>query len=64
MSEFVRQASIQEFECFINLPEEREPRHPRIEGIVQFAKKMGYQKLGVAFCGGLTSEAEMLNLRA
>jgi uncharacterized metal-binding protein len=58
--EFARQASVQEFECYLNLPEGRTPRHPRVEETVQFAKKMGYKKLGVAFCGGLRNEAQIL----
>jgi uncharacterized metal-binding protein len=59
--EFARQASIQEFECYLNLPEGRTPRNPRVEETVQFAKKMGYQNLGVAFCAGLRNEAQILN---
>jgi len=58
--EFARQASIQEFECYINLPEGRTPRNPRVEEIAQFAKKMGYRKLGIAFCEGLRDEAKIL----
>jgi len=34
-------------------------RNPRVEEVIQFAKKMGYRKLGVAFCVGLKNEAEM-----
>ena len=58
--EFARQASIQEFECYINLPEGWTPRNPRVEEVAQFAKKMGYKKLGIAFCGGLPDEARTL----
>jgi len=58
--EFARQASIQEFECYMNLPEGRTPRNPRVEEVAQFSKKMGYKKLGIAFCGGLRHEAETL----
>jgi uncharacterized metal-binding protein len=32
----------------------------RIEEIIDFAHKCGYQKLGVAFCMGLSGEAEIL----
>ncbi|MFC2006223.1 DUF1847 domain-containing protein [Chloroflexota bacterium] len=60
VSEFARQASIQEFECYMNLPEGRTPRNPRVEEVAQFAKKMGYKKLGVVFCLGLSGEAETL----
>ncbi len=58
--EFARQASIQESECYMNLPEGLTTRYPRVEEIVQFARKMGYQKLGIAFCDGLRGEAETL----
>jgi len=58
--EFARQASIQEFECYMNLPSGRTPINPRVEEVAQFAKKMGYRKLGIAFCTGLNDEAETL----
>jgi uncharacterized metal-binding protein len=58
--EFARQASIQEFEGYINLPEGLMPRYPRVEEVAQFAKKMGYKKLGVASCIGLKDEAKIL----
>jgi uncharacterized metal-binding protein len=32
----------------------------RIEEVIQYAKEMGYKKLGVAFCIGLEKEAEIL----
>ena len=60
VKEFARQASIQEFECYMNLPEGLTTRNPRVEEVAQFAKKMGYKKLGVAFCSGLAAEAETL----
>jgi len=58
--EFARQASIQEFECYMKLPEGITPRNPRVEEVAQFAKKMGYKKLGIAFCIGLKNEAKTL----
>lgn len=58
--EFARQASIQEFECYMHLPEGLTTRYPRVEEVAQFAKKMGYKKLGVASCIGLKDEAEIL----
>jgi len=58
--EFARQASIQEFECYMNLPEGVTTRYPRVEETAQFAKKMGYRKLGIAFCDGLRNEAKIL----
>jgi len=60
VKEFARQASIQEFECYVNLPEGKTLRNPRVEEVAQFAKKMGYKKLGIAFCGGLGDEAKLL----
>ena len=58
--EFARQASIQTAEGYMQLPEGRTPRNPRVEEVAQFAKKMGYKKLGIAFCNGLRNEAELL----
>jgi uncharacterized metal-binding protein len=58
--EFARQASIQEAECYMKLPEGLTTRYPRVEEIIQFAKKMGYKKLGIASCLGLKDEAEIL----
>jgi uncharacterized metal-binding protein len=60
LREFARQASIQEFECYMNLPSGRVPVNPRVEEVAQFAKKMGYRKLGIAFCRGLRQEAKTL----
>jgi uncharacterized metal-binding protein len=58
--EFARLASVQEFEGYMHLPEGRTPRNPRVEEVAQFAKKMGYTRLGIAFCFGLRSEARTL----
>lgn len=58
--EFSRMASIQESECYINRdvrPYTLHPAKPRVQEICEFAKKMGYRKLGVAFCAGLQPEA-------
>jgi uncharacterized metal-binding protein len=60
VKEFACMASVQEFEGYINLPSGRTPVNPRVEEVASFAKKMGYRKLGVAFCTGLKSEAETL----
>jgi len=61
VAEFARQASIQEFECYLQLPEGTTPRNPRVEETAQFAKKMGYRRLGIAFCAGLRQEARILD---
>ena len=60
VKEFARQASVQEFECYENLPDGRRTKNPRILELIEFAKKCGYKKLGLAFCGGLASEARTL----
>jgi uncharacterized metal-binding protein len=59
--EFALQASIQEAECYMHLPEGLTMRYPRVEEVVLFAKKMGYKKLGIASCIGLKNEAEILS---
>jgi uncharacterized metal-binding protein len=58
--EFARQASRQEFECYEQLPEGRRTKNPRIVELIQFARKCGYKKLGLAFCGGLLKEGRLL----
>ncbi len=57
---FVREASVQEGECYINRgvkPYVSHPTKPRVQETCEFARKMGYTKLGIAFCGGLRNEA-------
>jgi uncharacterized metal-binding protein len=56
--EFARQSSIQEFECYERTPEGMRTRNPRIVELIQFSRKMGYKKLGLAFCTGLANEAK------
>jgi uncharacterized metal-binding protein len=58
--EFARNASVQEFECYENLPDGRRTKNPRILELIEFAKKCGYKRLGLAFCGGLSNEARTL----
>ena len=60
LKEFARQASIQEFECYENTPEGRRTKNPRIVELIQFSQKMGYKKLGLAFCTGLANEAKIV----
>jgi uncharacterized metal-binding protein len=60
VKEFARLASLQEFECYEWIPSGRRTRIPRIEETYQFAKKMGYRKIGIAFCIGLSNEAGIL----
>lgn len=33
---------------------------PRLKEIIEFCKRMGYQKVGMAFCGGLKEEARIV----
>jgi len=58
--EFARLASVQEAECYERLPEGLRTKKPRIEELIEFARKCGYKRLGVAHCGGLFNEAVML----
>lgn len=60
IAEFARQASLQERDGYRN----RElgyarvrPDKPRIEETLEFIGKMGYKKVGLAFCLGLRNEA-------
>lgn len=58
--EFARVASVQEGECYANRdkkPYVLHPVKPRIQEVIEFAHKMNYKKLGLAFCGGVTKEA-------
>jgi uncharacterized metal-binding protein len=56
---FAKAASLQEAECYIGREADPFILHPtktRVEETLEFARKMGYRKLGVAFCGGLFTE--------
>lgn len=61
--EFARQASRQEAECYANRdqkPYVLQPTKTRIVEICEFADKMNYHRLGLAFCVGLSNEAMMV----
>lgn len=61
---FARQASIQEAQCYANRhlhPYVMQPSKTRIVEICEFAQKMTYHKLGLAFCAGLTKEAAVVS---
>jgi uncharacterized metal-binding protein len=58
--EFARLASVQEFQCFESLPDGIRAKLPRIEELIQFARKCDYRRLGIAHCGGLMKEAAIL----
>jgi uncharacterized metal-binding protein len=60
VKEFARLASVQEFQCYERSPDGLRTKLPRIEELIQFARKCGYQRLGLAYCGGLADEAGLL----
>jgi uncharacterized metal-binding protein len=61
---FAKMASIQEAECYIHRDKKSDykfPTKPRIQEIIEFAKKMKYSRIGLAFCGGLLKEAGIVS---
>jgi uncharacterized metal-binding protein len=60
IGKFAREASIQEAEGYgerNRKPYLRHPIKPRVQETCEFANRMGYKKLGLAFCAGLHKEA-------
>jgi uncharacterized metal-binding protein len=63
--EFGRQASIQEAEGYGNKElgyDHVRPVKPRIVEVMEFARKMGYRRLGLVFCVGLRKEAKTVEM--
>ncbi len=63
IKEFARMASVQEGACYIRRdarPFVMIPTKSRVEELIEFSKRMGYKKLGLAFCGGFMLEASIL----
>ncbi len=61
---FAKAASIQESVCYANRqvrPYVLHPVKPRVQEVVEFAQRMGYSRIGVAFCTGLRQEARILH---
>jgi uncharacterized metal-binding protein len=61
--EFARLASVQEGECYANRGLNDAypfPIKPRVQETIEFSHKMGFRRLGIAFCGGLSREAKIL----
>ena len=59
--EFARQAALQECAGYARDGHGgRIPVKPRIVEIVEFARRMGYTKLGLIFCGGLMQEGAIV----
>jgi uncharacterized metal-binding protein len=62
--QFARQASIQEAECYANRDERpyvMQPTKTRVVEICEFARRMGYERLGLVFCVGLKKEAAIVD---
>jgi len=60
---FAQKASIQEAECYANrdeMPYIMQPTKTRIMETCEFALKMEYKTLGLAFCLGLANEARVV----
>ncbi len=63
IAEVARTAAVVEGEAYMRTPwapDTVSPLTTRLEEIINFARKMGYKKLGVAFCIGLMNEARIL----
>ncbi len=59
MKKFAAAASRQERACYETIPGRPGvtiPLKPRLVEIMEFCQRMGYQHIGLAFCGGLHSE--------
>ena len=60
IGEFARKAALQEGEGYERLPDGYRTKNTRIEELIQFSRKCGYKRLGIAHCGGLAEEAKTL----
>ena len=60
--QFAHGASVQEAECYANRGTGGTvfAVKPRIQETVEFAHRMGYRRLGLAFCAGLRNEARVV----
>jgi len=64
LKEFARVASVQEGSCYACRDEKPFvviPTKSRVDELIEFSQRMGYKRLGMAFCGGLTHEASILS---
>jgi len=60
---FALKASKQEGSGYVRLPHSPDTPSPvksRVEEVMEFAHRMGYERLGVAYCGGVQFEASLL----
>jgi len=63
INKFAYNASLQEAEGYTNRDQKpyiMQPNKPRIVETCKFAIKMGYKRLGLAFCVGLAREAKVV----
>jgi len=61
--DFALKASVQEGSGYMKLPHSPNGPSPvksRLEETMEFARRMGYRRLGVAYCGGVQFEASLL----
>lgn len=58
---FAREAARQEADAYWNRVDGTYPIKPRLRETIEFAKRMGYRRLGIAFCAGLHREAGLLS---
>ena len=65
IKEFALYATIQEGECYANRGQEKPyvvyPVKTRIQETIEFAHKLEFKRLGIAFCGGVRREARVLS---
>ncbi len=64
LKEFTRLASVQEGSCYAcrdAKPLVLIPTKTRLEELIEFSQRMGYKRLGMAFCAGLANEASILS---
>ena len=57
---FAQESSRQEAACYVAAGDELRTVKCRIEEVCEFARRMGFRRLGIAFCSGLIYEAAIL----
>jgi len=55
-----RNIALQGYSGYADLPIGSSPLKTRVEEVIEFAQRMGYKKLGIAFCSGLQNEGRIL----
>jgi len=55
-----RNVALQGYSGYADLPIGSSPLKTRVEEVIEFSQRMGYKKLGIAFCSGLQNEARLL----